>query len=134
MTSTEIEAGLSAEPEDELVQVELENAHRKRRTGRARIIATVASVLIIGGVFAFALPKIANYGDVWGVVKTLSWQWLVVLALATVLNLLPTLRRSSRRCPASGISTLRASPWRRRRSRWSRRAAPPSGWRRHSRC
>ena len=87
MTSTEIEAGLSADPEDELVQVELDNAHKKRRTGRARIIATVASVLIIGGVFAFALPRIANYGEVWDVVQTLSWQWLVALALATVLNL-----------------------------------------------
>jgi uncharacterized protein (TIRG00374 family) len=87
VTSTEIEAGLSPEPEDELVQVELENAHRKRRTGRARIIATVASVLIIGGVFAFALPRIANYGEVWDVVKTLSWQWLVALGIATALNL-----------------------------------------------
>ena len=87
MTSTEIEAGLSPDPEDELVQVELDEAHRKRRTGRARIIATVASVLIIGGVFAFALPRIANYGEVWKVVQTLSWQWLLVLALATFLNL-----------------------------------------------
>ena len=87
MTSTEIEAGLSADPEDELVQVELDNAHKKRRTGRARIIAIVASVLIIGGVFAFALPRIANYGEVWDVVQTLTWEWLVVLVLATVLNL-----------------------------------------------
>jgi len=87
VTSSEIEAGLSPEPEDELVQVELENAHRKRRTGRARIIATVASLLIIAGVFAFALPRIANYGEVWGVVKTLSWQWLVALVIATILNI-----------------------------------------------
>ncbi len=87
MSSSEIEAGLSAEPEDELVQVELADAHRKRRTGRARIIGVVASVLVIGGVFAFALPRIANYGEVWDVVQTLSWQWLVVLALATALNL-----------------------------------------------
>ena len=87
MSSSEIEAGLSAEAEDELVQVELADAHRKRRTGRARIIGIVASVLIIGGVFAFALPRIANYGEVWNVVQTLSWQWLVALALATILNL-----------------------------------------------
>ena len=87
MSSSEIEAGLSSDPEDELVQVELDEAQRKRRTGLARIIGIVASVLIIGGVFAFALPRIANYGDVWDVVQTLSWQWLVVLALATILNL-----------------------------------------------
>jgi uncharacterized protein (TIRG00374 family) len=87
VSSSEIEAGTSAEPEDELVQVELADAHRKRRTGRARIIGIVASILIIGGVFAFALPRIANYGEVWNVVQTLSWQWLVVLVLATILNL-----------------------------------------------
>ena len=87
MTSSEINAGLSSEPEDELIQVELEEAHRKRRKGRGRIIGAVASVLIVGGIFAFALPRIANYGDVWDVVQTLSWQWFVVLALATILNL-----------------------------------------------
>ena len=79
----EIAAGLSAEPEDEIVRVELDEAHRKRRRGRARVIGIVASVVIIAGVFAFALPRIADYGDVWDVVRTLSWQWLVVLALAT---------------------------------------------------
>jgi putative heme transporter len=87
VSSSEIDASLSPDPEDELVQVELDEAHRKRRKGRMRIIGGVVSVLVIGGVFAFALPKIANYGDVWDVVQTLSWQWLVVLALATVLNL-----------------------------------------------
>jgi uncharacterized membrane protein YbhN (UPF0104 family) len=87
VSSSEIDAGLSTEPEDELVQVQLDEAQRKRRRGRWRIVGGVASVLIIGGVFAFALPRIANYRDVWDVVQTLSWQWLVVLALATILNL-----------------------------------------------
>ena len=87
VSSSEIDAGLSSQPEDELVQVELDEARRKRRKGRGRIVGAVASVLIIGGVFAFALPRIANYGDVWDVVQTLSWQWLVVLVLATILNL-----------------------------------------------
>jgi len=83
----EIKAGLSAEPEDELVEVELADADRKRRKGRARIVGGILSVAIIGGVFAFALPRIANYSEVWDVIRAMSWQWLVVLALATVLNL-----------------------------------------------
>ena len=87
MPSGEIEAGLSADPEDALVRGELAEAHRKRRTGAARIIGIAASVLIVGGVFAFALPRIANYGDVWDVVQTLSWAWLAALTLATILNL-----------------------------------------------
>jgi uncharacterized protein (TIRG00374 family) len=84
--ASEIEAGLSAEPEDEIVQVELEDAKRKKKTGKGRIIAIVLSVVVIGGVFAFALPRIANYGDVWDVVKDLSWWWIVALLLSVLLN------------------------------------------------
>ena len=40
------------------------------------------------GSFAYFLPQIADYRDVWGVVKELSWEWLVVLSAATILNLL----------------------------------------------
>lgn len=87
MSSAEIQAGLSREPEDELVQVELEGAQRKKKTGKGRIIALVVSVVVIAGVFVFALPKIANYGDVWDVVKDLSWEWIVLLLASTVLNL-----------------------------------------------
>ena len=67
--------------------MELEEAQRKRRKGRTRIVGIAVSVVVIAGVFAFALPRIADYGDVWDEVQTLSWQWLVVLALATLLNL-----------------------------------------------
>jgi putative heme transporter len=84
--ASDIEAGLSAEPEDEIVQVELEDAKRKKKTGKGRIIAIVLSVVVIGAVFAFALPRIANYGDVWDVVKDLSWWWIVALLLSVLLN------------------------------------------------
>ena len=33
---------------------------RKRHTGRARIVGTLVSVAVIGAVFAFALPRIAD--------------------------------------------------------------------------
>ena len=86
MPSTEIQAGLSEHPEDEIVQSEIEGARRKKKSGRGRIIAIVVSVAVIAGVFAFALPKIANYGDVWGVVKDLSWEWICALLGAVLLN------------------------------------------------
>ena len=86
MASTDIETGLSTHPEDELVQAELDGAQKKKKTGKGRIIAIVVSVVVIGGVFAFALPKIANYGDVWGVVKGLSWEWICALLGAVLLN------------------------------------------------
>ena len=37
--------------------------------------------------FAVVLPRIANYRDVWDVVKTLDAAWLLVLAGAVVLNI-----------------------------------------------
>ena len=42
---------------------------------------------IVAATFFFLLPKIADYRDVWDVVKTLSWEWLVVFAGVVVLNL-----------------------------------------------
>ena len=42
---------------------------------------------MIAATFVFILPRIADYGAVWGVVKGLSWQQVAALLLATVLNL-----------------------------------------------
>src|SRR5262245_18161438 len=83
---TEIEAGLSAHPEDELVRAEIEGAQRKKKTGKGRIIAIAVSVVVVGGVFAFALPKIADYGAVWDQVQQISWQWIVALVVSVLLN------------------------------------------------
>jgi putative heme transporter len=49
-------------------------------------------VAILGGLlalatFAYFLPQIADYRDVWGALKGLSWEWAVALGAATVLNL-----------------------------------------------
>jgi uncharacterized protein (TIRG00374 family) len=43
--------------------------------------------VIVGLTFAFVLPRIADYRDVWGVLEGLGWQDWLVLAGATVLNL-----------------------------------------------
>ncbi len=37
--------------------------------------------------FAFAIPKIADYGEVWTVVKGLSWQWIALLVGALCLDI-----------------------------------------------
>jgi uncharacterized membrane protein YbhN (UPF0104 family) len=60
---------------------------KKQRTGRKRILFGALSLGIIVATFAFFLPKIADYASVWDVVSSLTWEWLVVLALATALNL-----------------------------------------------
>jgi uncharacterized protein (TIRG00374 family) len=48
--------------------------------------AAAVSVAVIAVTFAYFLPTIASYGQVWGVVKELSWQEIVVLLGATALN------------------------------------------------
>jgi uncharacterized protein (TIRG00374 family) len=51
------------------------------------LLGGTAALVVIGLVFAFILPQIADYRDVWDVLKTLSWQDALILTGATVLNL-----------------------------------------------
>lgn len=43
-------------------------------------------VALVVATFAYLLPTIANYGEVWETVRGLSWTWVLVLAAATALN------------------------------------------------
>jgi putative heme transporter len=47
----------------------------------------VLGLAVVVATFVFVLPRIANYGDVWRVVRELSWEQLALLAGVTVLNL-----------------------------------------------
>jgi uncharacterized protein (TIRG00374 family) len=44
-------------------------------------------IAVVVVTFAFVLPRIADYRDVWEVVQTLSWTDVLLLAAATLLNL-----------------------------------------------
>lgn len=58
-----------------------------RRIGPTRVGLGAIGIAVVVATFVFVLPKVADYRDVWNVVKGLSWQWLVALAAATALNL-----------------------------------------------
>lgn len=60
---------------------------KKQRAGWRRYAFAGAGIAIVLVTFVFVLPKIADYRDVWDVVTSLSWQWIVVLVAATALNL-----------------------------------------------
>jgi putative heme transporter len=62
------------------------NGGRRRLTWRHALLGGVG-VAVVVATFAFILPKIADYRDVWGVVKGLTWKQIAVLAGATLLNL-----------------------------------------------
>jgi uncharacterized protein (TIRG00374 family) len=58
------------------------------RRARIRRLAPIAlGLALVIATFAFVLPKIANYGDVWRVVRGLSWSQVGLLSGATALNL-----------------------------------------------
>ena len=59
----------------------------KRRLTGSRALGGGIGLAVIGLTFAFVLPKIADYRDVWGVLKTLSGTEVALLAAATILNL-----------------------------------------------
>ena len=59
---------------------------RARRSWR-RYALTAAGAAFALATFAYFLPQIADYRDVWGVMKGVSWEWALALAGATVLNI-----------------------------------------------
>jgi putative heme transporter len=56
-----------------------------RRPWRRYVLAAVGLVIVVA-TFAFFLPKIADYRDVWGELQQLSWEWIVALLVVTALN------------------------------------------------
>lgn len=44
------------------------------------------SAAIIAVAYAFVLPTVARYGSVWSQLGRLSWLWVLILVIATVLN------------------------------------------------
>ena len=56
-------------------------------TPKRRILVTGFGIAVVVATFAFLLPRIADYRDVWGVVETLSLRDGALLAGATLLNL-----------------------------------------------
>jgi putative heme transporter len=65
----------------------MEAAPRRRRSTR-RIALAVAGGVFAVATFTYFLPQIADYRDVWAVVRDLSWAWLLALVAATCLNLI----------------------------------------------
>jgi putative heme transporter len=60
----------------------------KKRIGARRVLFVLVGVAIVVATFAFVLPQVADYRDVWDLVTELSWGWIVTLLAATALNLL----------------------------------------------
>src|SRR5436190_43988 len=60
---------------------------RGRRMNKGRLIAAVVGVVVVGGVFVFVLPQIADYRAVWDTIAGLTWPQVGALAVAELANL-----------------------------------------------
>jgi putative heme transporter len=56
------------------------------RSAVRRILLTALGLVVIVATFAYFLPKIADYREVWGVLSDLSWPWVLALLAVTALN------------------------------------------------
>ena len=63
-------------------------ARAKANASKRRVLAVAAGLAVIALVFAYLLPKIADYGQVWRVVSTLSWPWILALLATSTLFIL----------------------------------------------
>lgn len=64
------------------------SAHADGHKRRKRVIGAVLSLVIVVGIFAFAIPKVADYGSVWDSIRTLTPIELWSLVGAMLFNLL----------------------------------------------
>jgi uncharacterized protein (TIRG00374 family) len=63
------------------------DSSRSRWRNTKRLLGGGIGIAVIAAVFVFVLPRIADYRDVWDVLKTLDWTDLLALAGVTALNL-----------------------------------------------
>jgi uncharacterized membrane protein YbhN (UPF0104 family) len=59
----------------------------RSRLNRKRIALVAGGLVVVVATFAFLLPRIADYRDVWAVVRELSWGWIAALIGVTALNI-----------------------------------------------
>lgn len=57
------------------------------RQSPRRLFIVALGAVFVAVTFAYFLPEIADYRDVWGVFKQVSWAWILGLAAVTLLNL-----------------------------------------------
>ncbi len=61
-----------------------------RARGRRKILFGTLSVMIVAGVFGFALPRISSYGQEWHTVTAMTWPGIALVAGATAGSLAAT--------------------------------------------
>ena len=76
-------------------------ATRKKR--RWRVVQIAVSIVLVIGIFAYAVPKLASYSAVWSAITDLTWLELVTLVAAMVFNLLTYWWQNMASIPGLGL-------------------------------
>lgn len=79
------------------------DAGKPRRGRSKRIAQIVVSLVLVVGIFLFAIPKLADYSQVWAAITAMTWLELVSLALATAFNLLTYWWQNMASMPGLGV-------------------------------
>ena len=90
MTARAVLAGSPEMPADPTLDQRQLPAPASRARGRRRFLVSALSVLIVAGVFGFALPRISSYGQEWHSVTTMTWPGIVLVLSATAVSLAAT--------------------------------------------
>jgi uncharacterized protein (TIRG00374 family) len=75
----------------------------RKSLGWKKIVGYVISIVIVVGIFTWAIPKFADYRDVWAAIKTLSPIEMWSLIAATVFNLVTYWWANQAALPGLGI-------------------------------
>src|SRR5487761_505994 len=59
----------------------------RRASPRRRLVVGGLSLLVVAGMFGFALPRFASYGAVWASLRAMSWPGLGVIAATLAASL-----------------------------------------------
>ncbi len=79
--STEARAGQPSQHPD------MPPASARKRLDAKRVVGVVVSLVILVGIFGYAIPRFANYSEVWAAMRTMTPLELASLMAATVFNL-----------------------------------------------
>src|SRR5438477_6991921 len=66
----------------------MESTTRSARKRWIRVAQIAVSLAIVVAIFAFGIPKIANYADVWRAVKDMTWLEIASLVAVSAFNIL----------------------------------------------
>lgn len=78
-------------------------APRKRKSTDWRIVQILISVAIVVGIFAYAIPKIADYSSVWSAITDMTWLEITTLTAAMLFNLLTYWWQNMASIPGLGL-------------------------------